>query len=76
MKRVSPANKELRAQGVGNFVSGLVGGLPVTQVIVRSSTNILSGGKSKVSAILHGFILLISALAIPVVLNMIPLSCS
>ncbi len=75
LKRVSPANKELRAQGIGNLVSGLVGGLPVTQVIVRSSTNILSGGKTKVSAILHGFILLGSAMAIPVVLNMIPLAC-
>lgn len=75
LKRVSPANQELRAQGVGNFVSGLIGGLPVTQVIVRSSTNILSGGKTKVAAILHGIILLGSALAIPFVLNMIPLSC-
>lgn len=75
LKRVSPANQELRAQGIGNFVSGLVGGLPVTQVIVRSSTNILSGGKTKMSAILHGFILLISAMLVPTVLNMIPLAC-
>ena len=75
MKRVSPANQELRAQGVGNLISGLVGGLPVTQVIVRSSTNILSGGKTKMSAIIHGCILLLSALAIPTVINMIPLSC-
>ena len=75
MKRVTPANQELRAQGIGNLFSGLIGGLPVTQVIVRSSTNILSGGKTKVSAIAHGFILLISAMAIPTVLNMIPLSC-
>lgn len=74
LKRVSPANQELRAQGIGNLVSGLIGGLPVTQVIVRSSTNILSGGKTKVSAIVHGFILLISAMAIPTVLNLIPLS--
>ena len=75
LKRVSPANKELRAQGIGNFISGLVGGLPVTQVIVRSSTNILSGGKTKMSAIFHGFILLGTALAIPTILNMIPLAC-
>ena len=75
LKRVSPANQELRAQGVGNFISGMIGGLPITQVIVRSSTNILSGGKTKVSAIIHGIILLFSALAIPFVLNMIPLSC-
>ncbi|NNF34910.1 MAG: SulP family inorganic anion transporter [Saprospiraceae bacterium] len=75
LKRVSPANKELRAQGIGNLVSGLIGGLPVTQVIVRSSTNIQSGGKTKMSAILHGFILLFCAMAIPFILNMIPLAC-
>ncbi len=74
LKRVSPANKELRAQGVGNLVSGLIGGLPITQVIVRSSTNIQSGGKTKTSAILHGFILLGSAMLIPNLLNLIPLS--
>lgn len=73
-KRVAPANRELVAQGVGNVVSGLVGGLPVTQVIVRSSTNIQSGGRTKVSAILHGFILLICAMSIPQLLNMIPLA--
>jgi len=74
LKRVSPANKELRAQGIGNLVSGLIGGLPVTQVIVRSSTNIQSGGKTKMAAILHGFILLGSAMFIPNLLNLIPLS--
>jgi len=73
-KRVSPANQELRAQGIGNLISGLIGGLPITQVIVRSSTNIQSGGKTKMSAILHGFILLGSAMLIPTVLNLIPLS--
>lgn len=73
-KRVTPTNRELKAQGLGNMVSGLIGGLPVTQVIVRSSANIQSGGKTKMSAILHGFILMISALAIPFVLNMIPLA--
>ena len=73
-KRVTPTNQELRAQGIGNLVSGLIGGLPVTQVIVRSSANIQSGGKSKASALIHGFLILISALIIPNVLNMIPLS--
>jgi len=73
-KRVSPANRELKAQGVGNMISGLIGGLPVTQVIVRSSTNIQSGGRTKMAAILHGFILLTCAMAIPKVLNLIPLS--
>lgn len=73
-KRVTPANQELKAQGVGNIVSGLIGGLPITQVIVRSSTNIQSGGRTKMSAIFHGFILLGCAAAIPAVLNLIPLA--
>jgi MFS superfamily sulfate permease-like transporter len=73
-KRVTPTNKELLAQGAGNIVSGLIGGLPITQVIVRSSANIQSGGKSKMAAILHGFLLLISVVAIPTLLNKIPLS--
>ena len=73
-KRVTPANRELKAQGVGNLISGLIGGLPITQVIVRSSTNIQSGGRTKISAILHGFILLGCAMAIPKLLNMIPLA--
>ena len=73
-KRVTPTNRELVAQGVGNMFSGMIGGLPVTQVIVRSSANIQSGGKSKMSAIIHGFFLLISVMLIPTLLNMIPLS--
>ena len=73
-KRVTPMNRELKASGLGNLVSGLIGGLPVTQVIIRSSVNIQSGGQTKMSAILHGFVLLIFALAIPVLLNMIPLA--
>ncbi len=73
-KRTTPANRELFAQGVGNSISGLLGGLPVTQVIVRSSANIQSGGRTKLSAIVHGFLLLISVLLIPRLLNMIPLS--
>ncbi|HHC78308.1 MAG TPA: SulP family inorganic anion transporter [Flavobacteriia bacterium] len=74
LKRVTPTNKELLAQGTGNILSGLVGGLPITQVIVRSSANIQSGGKTKMAAIIHGFLLLISVLLIPRLLNMIPLS--
>ncbi len=73
-KRVTPTNRELLAQGVGNMFSGLIGGLPVTQVIVRSSANIQSGVKTKMSAIIHGFFLLISVILIPRLLNMIPLS--
>jgi MFS superfamily sulfate permease-like transporter len=73
-KRVTPTNKELMAQGTGNIISGLIGGLPITQVIVRSSANIQSGGKTKMSAIIHGFLLLISVFLIPGLLNMIPLS--
>jgi len=73
-KRVTPTNRELKAQGLGNVISGLIGGLPVTQVIVRSTANISFGGKTKISAILHGFFLLISALTVASVLNMIPLA--
>lgn len=73
-KRVTPTNRELLAQGTGNVISGLIGGLPITQVIVRSSANIQSGGKTKMSAIIHGFFLLISVILIPTLLNMIPLS--
>ncbi|WP_179333780.1 SulP family inorganic anion transporter [Winogradskyella costae] len=73
-KNVTPTNRELLAQGTGNILSGLIGGLPITQVIVRSSANIQSGGKSKMSAIIHGFLLLISVILIPTLLNKIPLS--
>ncbi len=73
-KRITPTNRELKAQGLGNIFSGLIGGLPVTQVIVRSSANISFGGKTKLSAILHGIFLLISAITIAGVLNMIPLA--
>ncbi|MCL4107362.1 UNVERIFIED_CONTAM: hypothetical protein GTU68_067273 [Idotea baltica] len=73
-KNITPTNRELLAQGTGNIISGLIGGLPITQVIVRSSANIQSGGKSKLSTILHGFLLLISVILIPRLLNKIPLS--
>jgi MFS superfamily sulfate permease-like transporter len=73
-KRVTPTNLELRAQGIGNMVSGLIGGLPVTQVIVRSSANIQSGGKTRLSAFIHGLLILICVVSIPNILNMIPLA--
>lgn len=73
-KRVTPPNRELFAQGVGNTLSGAIGGLPITQVIVRSSANIQSGARSKMSAILHGAFLLIAVMTIPTVLNYVPLA--
>ena len=73
-KRVTPTNRELLAQGTGNLLSGLLGGLPVTQVIVRSSANIQTGARSKLSAIVHGVLLMVCVLALPRVLNMIPLA--
>ena len=73
-KGITPTNRELKAQGVGNILSGLIGGLPITQVIVRSSANIQSGGKSKASAFFHGILLLASVMAVPKILNLIPLS--
>jgi SulP family sulfate permease len=73
-KRVTPTNRELKAQGLGNIVSGLIGGLPITQVIVRSSANINFGAKTKLSAVLHGVFLLVSALFIASLLNLVPLA--
>lgn len=72
LKRYTPTNRELRAQGIGNIISGLIGGLPVTSVIVRSSANINAGAKTKLSAIIHGALLLVCVATIPVILNMIP----
>jgi MFS superfamily sulfate permease-like transporter len=73
-KRVTPTNRELLAQGVGNVLSGLVGGLPVTQVIVRSSANIQSGGRSKGAAIIHGVLLLAAVVLLAGLLNLVPLA--
>ena len=73
-KRTTNPNRELIAQGSGNIISGLIGGIPVTQVILRSSANIHSGGKTKLSTIFHGFLLLLCVLLIPRVLNMVPLA--
>lgn len=75
LKRTSPTNRELIAQGIGNMTSGFFGGLPMTAVIVRSSANVNAGGKTKVSAILHGMWLLLSLLLIPGIINSIPLAC-
>lgn len=73
-KRGTPANRELCAQGVGNICAGLFGGLPLTSVIVRSSVNLQSGNRTKLSAILHGVLMLASVVALSPVLNLIPLS--
>lgn len=73
-KRVTPSNRELKAQGVGNIVSGLLGGIPITSVIVRSSVNLNAGARSKASTIIHGILLLVSVIFIPQILNMIPLA--
>ncbi len=73
-KRVTPPNRELRAQGVGNLVAGLLGGLPMTAVIVRGSANVTSGGRTRMSAFLHGVWLLLAVLLLAQVLNLIPLA--
>ena len=73
-KRITNTDRELLAQGTGNILSGLIGGLPITQVIVRSSANIQSGGQSKMSAIIHGMFLLSCVTLIPFILNKVPLA--
>lgn len=73
-KRYTDTNVELKAQGIGNIISSLLGGLPMTSVVVRTSANNNAGAKSKMSAIIHGFLLLVSVLAIPALLNKIPLA--
>lgn len=73
-RRVTPTNRELKAQGVGNIIMGLIGGIPITQVVVRSSANVQAGGVSKMATIFHGILLLVSVLLIPGLLNLIPLS--
>lgn len=71
---LSPPNRELIAQGIGNFVCGLIGGLPVTSVIVRSSVNLSSGAKTKLSAIIHGVLFIVAVFLFPGLISMIPLS--
>lgn len=73
-KRITDTNQELRAQGIGNLISSFIGGLPMTSVVVRSSANANAGATTKLSAIIHGVLLLVCVLSIPVVLNMIPLA--
>lgn len=73
-KRVSPPDRELIAQGIGNSISGLIGGLPITSVIVRSSVNVNHGAKTKFSAIFHGLLLLCSVLFLTPLINLIPIS--
>ncbi|MBL7722290.1 MAG: SulP family inorganic anion transporter [Chitinophagaceae bacterium] len=75
LKRFSSANTELRAQGIGNMLSGLIGGMPMTSVIVRTSANVNAGARTKLSAILHGIFLLLTVLLIPGLLNKIPMAC-
>ncbi len=75
LKRYSNTNRELFAQGAGNILSGMVGGIPMTSVIVRTSANINSGGRTKTATIAHGILLLIAVISIPMILNKIPLAC-
>jgi MFS superfamily sulfate permease-like transporter len=75
LKRFTNTNTELKAQGVGNLCSGLIGGLPMTSVIVRTSANVNAGARTKISTIAHGIFLLSAVVAIPSILNKIPLAC-
>ena len=75
LKRLAPTNKELKAQGIGNIISSLLGGLPITAVIVRSAANINSGGKTRVACFFHGVLLLSSVAFFSAYLNFIPLAC-
>ncbi len=75
LKRTAPTDQELKAQGVGNFISGMTGGLPITAVIVRSSANINAGAHTKVACIVHGVLLLLSVMFLTTLLNRIPLAC-
>jgi len=74
-KRITPTNRELKAQGIGNLISGLIGGIPLTAVIVRTSANVNAGGKTKLSAFIHGIFLFASVIGFATILNMIPLAC-
>jgi MFS superfamily sulfate permease-like transporter len=75
LKRLAPTNRELKAQGIGNIISGLLGGLPMTAVIVRSAANINAGGQSRLACFTHGVFLLISVMFFAHYLNTIPLAC-
>lgn len=73
-KNTTPTSRELSAQGLGNIFSGLIGGLPITQVVVRSSANIDAGGKTKLAAVIHGVLLILAVILLPALLNQIPLA--
>jgi MFS superfamily sulfate permease-like transporter len=75
LKRLAPTSRELKAQGIGNIISGLLGGLPMTAVIVRSAANINAGGKTRVACFTHGVFLLLSVMFLAHYLNTIPLAC-
>ena len=75
LKRYSSANRELQAQGIGNLISGFIGGLPMTSVIVRTSANVNAGARTKLSAMAHGIFLLLAVVTIPSLLNRIPMAC-
>lgn len=75
LKRIAPTNRELKAQGLGNIISGLIGGLPITAVIVRSSANINAGGQTRMACFWHGVLLMISVLFFAPYINQIPLAC-
>jgi MFS superfamily sulfate permease-like transporter len=74
-RRAAPPDRELKAQGVGNLIAGALGGLPITSVIVRSSANVHAGAQSRLSAVIHGVLLIVSVFALTSVINLIPLSC-
>jgi MFS superfamily sulfate permease-like transporter len=73
-RRITDTNLELKAQGIGNLISSFIGGLPMTSVVVRSSANANAGATSKISSMIHGFLLLVCVLTIPFILNLIPLA--
>ena len=75
LKRIAPTNRELKAQGLGNLLCGLVGGLPMTAVIVRSSANVNAGGRTKLACFVHGLLLMVSVMFLAKYLNLIPLAC-
>jgi carbonic anhydrase/SulP family sulfate permease len=74
-QRISPSSRELCAQGIGNVTAGLLGGIPITSVIVRSSVNINAGAQTRLSTVMHGVLLLVCVMLLPTWLNMVPLSC-
>lgn len=70
--RITPVNRELIAQGIGNMTCGLLGAIPITAVVVRGAANVDAGGRTKLSAFTHGLFLLLAVLVFPFLLNKIP----